>query len=90
MCVICKGLKNKKMSIQEAEEKYEEFIELDVLDEDHQEVVEELIAMTQDEIDYWDLAKKDALQQEIDDDFDENEFIHSELGEDDVFGGNDD
>ena len=44
MCMICRGLKNNKMTIEQAEEKYQEFLELDLLDEDHQEVVEELIA----------------------------------------------
>jgi hypothetical protein len=54
MCVICRGLKNNKMSLQEATEKYEEFLELDLLDEDHQEEVEELIAEAESELSYWD------------------------------------
>jgi hypothetical protein len=44
MCMICRGLKNHKLSIEEAQEKYEEFVEMELIDEDHQEEVEELIA----------------------------------------------
>jgi len=86
MCVICRGLKNHKMSLEEAEEKYQEFLELDLLDEEHQEKVEELIAEVYDENAYWDFAKKDALRDHFDDDLDENELIHDELHQDSLFG----
>jgi len=79
MCMICRGLKNHKMSIEEAEEKYQEFLELDLLDEDHQEKVEELIAEAADELAYWDLAKRDVYRRDYDDDIDENELVHDEV-----------
>ena len=79
MCMICRGLKNHKMTIEEAEEKYQEFLELDLLDEDHQEKVEELIAEAADELAYWDLAKRDVYRSDYDDDIDENELIHGEV-----------
>ena len=86
MCLICRGLKNHKMSIEEAEERYQEFLELDLLDEEHQEKVEELIAEAADELAYWDLAKKDVLREAYgeDEDFDENELIHDEVSEDEL------
>jgi len=91
MCMICRGLKNHKMSIEEAEERYQEFLELDLLDEDHQELVEELIAEAADELAYWDLAKKDVLRESYgDEDYDENELIHDEVSEDDLEFGKDD
>lgn len=67
------------MTIEEAEEKYQEFLELDLLDEDHQEKVEELIAEAADELAYWDLAKRDVYRSDYDDDIDENELIHGEV-----------
>jgi hypothetical protein len=79
--MICRGLKNNKITVEQAEEKYQEFLELDLLDEDHQEVVEELIAEALDDLAYWDLAKKDLYRKDFEDDMDENELIH---GEDDL------
>lgn len=85
MCMICRGLKNHKMSVEEAEERYQEFLELDLLDEEHQEKVEELIAEAADELAYWDLAKKDVLREAYgDEDIDENELIHDEVSEEDL------
>ena len=85
MCLICRGLKNHKMSVEEAEERYQEFLELDLLDEEHQEKVEELIAEAADELAYWDLAKRDVLRETYgDEDIDENELIHNEIGEDEL------
>ncbi len=81
MCMICRGLKNHKLTVEEAEEKYQEFLELDLLDEDHQEVVEELIAEALDDLAYWDLAKKDIYRRDADDDIDENELIHEEYSD---------
>lgn len=78
MCMICRGLKNNKITVEQAEEKYQEFLELDLLDEDHQEVVEELIAEALDDLAYWDLAKKDLYRKDFEDDMDENELIHGE------------
>jgi hypothetical protein len=67
------------MTIEEAEEKYQEFLELDLLDEDHQEKVEELIAEAADELAYWDLAKRDVFRRDYDDDIDVNELVHDEV-----------
>ena len=90
MCLICRGLKNHKMSIEEAEERYQEFLELDLLDEEHQEKVEELIAEAADELAYWDLAKKDVLREAYgDEDIDENELIHDEVSEEELYSNND-
>jgi hypothetical protein len=73
------------MSVEEAEERYQEFLELDLLDEEHQEKVEELIAEAADELAYWDLAKRDVLRETYgDEDIDENELIHNEIGEDEL------
>lgn len=80
MCMICRGLKNNKLSIEEAIEKYEEFIELELLDEDHQEKVESLIAEAEEEAYYWSSAKKDYLIQQ--DDFDEDDLLEEELAND--------
>jgi hypothetical protein len=79
------------MSVEEAEERYQEFLELDLLDEDHQEKVEELIAEAADELAYWDLAKRDVLREAYDnsDDIDENELIHDEVSEEDLGYPND-
>ena len=80
MCMVCRGLKNNKLSLEEAIEKYEEFIELDLLDEDHQEKVESLIAEAEEEAYYWSSAKKDYLIQQ--DDFNENDLLEEELAND--------
>jgi len=72
MCMICRGLKNHKLTIEDAQEKYEEFVELELIDEDHQEVVEELIAEAEEEAYYWSSAKKDYLVQQ--DDFNEEDL----------------
>ena len=50
-------------------EKLEEFVELDLIDEEHQEVLESMIAEAQDEEYYWASAKKDAAK-EYDDQYD--------------------
>lgn len=90
MCLICRGLKNHKMSVEEAEERYQEFLELDLLDEEHQEKIEELIAEAADEIAYWDLAKRDVLRETYGDDIDENELVHNEISEDELEYSKDD
>lgn len=69
MCMICKGLEKGKFSPEEAMEKLEEFVELDLIDEEHQEVLESMIAEAQDEEYYWASAKKDAAK-EYDDQYD--------------------
>jgi len=69
MCMICKGLERNKFSPEEAMEKLEEFVDLDLIDEDHQEEVESLIAEAQDEQYYWATAKKEAVK-DYDDEYD--------------------
>lgn len=69
MCMICKGLEKGKFSPEEAMQKLEEFVDLDLIDEDHQEILESLIAEAQDEEYYWASAKKDAAK-DYDDQYD--------------------
>lgn len=78
--MICRGLKNNKMTLEEAMDKYDEFIELELIDEDHQEKVENLIAEAEEDAYYWRSAKKDYLAAQ--DDFDEEEFIKEEMAND--------
>ena len=68
MCMICKGLEKGKFSPEDAREKLEEFVDLDLLDEDHQEEVESLIAEAEEEEFYWASAKKDVRKYEDYDD----------------------
>ena len=82
MCMICRGLNNNKLSLQEAIEKYEEFLDLDLLDEEHQEIVEELIAEAEEEEFYWSYAKRDALRKDLEDEDifeDENLLIQDDI-----------
>ena len=76
MCMICKGLEKGKFSPEDAREKLEEFVDLDLLDEDHQEEVESLIAEAEEEEFYWASAKKDVRKYEdYDDEYvDEEEY----------------
>jgi hypothetical protein len=67
--MICKGLEKGKFSPEEAMQKLEEFVDLDLIDEDHQEILESLIAEAQDEEYYWASAKKDAAK-DYDEEFD--------------------
>lgn len=60
MCMICKGLERGKFTPEEAKDKLEEFVDLDLLDEDHQEKVESLIAELEEEEYYWSNATRDA------------------------------
>lgn len=79
MCMICSGLKNNKLSIEQAKDKYEEFLELDLIDEDHQEEIESLLSEAENDQFYWSSAKKDYLrsrqdyEEEIEDLFDDYE-----------------
>lgn len=57
MCMICKGLESGKLAPEDAREKLEEFVELDLLDEEHQEIVEAHIAEIEEEEYYWASAK---------------------------------
>jgi hypothetical protein len=76
MCMICKGLEKGKFTPEDAREKLEEFVDLDLLDEDHQEEVESLIAEAEEEEFYWASAKKDVRKYEdYDDEYvDEEEY----------------
>jgi len=66
MCMICKGLKNNKLSVEEARERYEEMI--DLIDEDHQETIENLLAEAEEELNYWDTTNKIVRDEYYDDD----------------------
>ena len=70
--MICKGLEKGKFSPEDAREKLEEFVDLDLLDEDHQEEVESLIAEAEEEEFYWASAKKDVRKYE---DYDDEEYV---------------
>ena len=77
MCMICKGLERGKFTPEEARDKLEEFVDLDLLDEDHQEEVESLISEAEEDDYYWSTAKKDArrnLEDEYDYGYDEEEL----------------
>lgn len=78
--MICRGLKNGKLSLDEAREKYDEFIELELIDEDHQEKVEELIAEAEEEAFYWSSAKKDFYMAQ-DDDFTDEDLLDENLND---------
>jgi hypothetical protein len=75
MCMICKGLEKGKFSPEDAREKLEEFVDLDLLDEDHQEEVESLIAEAEEEEFYWASAKKDVRKYE---DYDDEDYVDEE------------
>jgi hypothetical protein len=75
MCMICKGLEKGKFSPDDAREKLEEFVDLDLLDEDHQEEVESLIAEAEEEEFYWASAKKDVRKYE---DYDDEDYVDEE------------
>lgn len=66
MCLICRGLKNNKLSVEEAREKYEDM--LDLIDEDHQEVIEDLLAEFEEDENYWNKATKDYYLKDSDED----------------------
>lgn len=70
MCMICKGLEKGKFAPETAREKLEEFVDLDLLDEDHQEEVENLISELEEEEYYWHSAKKNTRKYEDYDDYD--------------------
>lgn len=88
MCMICRGLKNNKMTLEEAMDKYEEFIELELIDEDHQEKIESLIAEAEEDAYYWRSAKKDYLASQ--DDYDEEEFLKEEMANDEYLSDDED
>lgn len=56
MCTICRALERNKITVQEAREKYEEMI--DLIDEDHQEEIENTLAEAEEELMYWKDSKK--------------------------------
>jgi len=79
MCMICKGLKRNKFSPEEAKEKLEEFVDLELLDEDHQEEVEALIAEAEDEEYYWASAQKNMRRyEEYEEDEEEGSSVEEE------------
>lgn len=84
MCMICKGLERGKFNPEQAREKLDEFVDLELLDEDHQEIVESLIAEMEEEEYYWDTAKKNTRKYEDYNDEDEavdEQFIDESLSE---------
>lgn len=64
MCMICKGLKRNKFSPEDAKDKLEEFVDLELIDEEHQELVEGLISELEEEEYYWITAKKSMRKYE--------------------------
>lgn len=79
--MICTGLKRNKLTVKEAEQKYEEFLELDLIDEDHQEEVESLIAEHADNEFYWNSARKDYFRGK--EDYNDDVFYEEELQQED-------
>lgn len=79
MCMICKGLERGKFTPEQARDKLDEFVDLELLDEDHQEIVESLIAEQEEEDFYWDSAVRDTRKYE---DYDDEEFVEEEYAED--------
>jgi len=84
MCMICKGLELRKYSATEARERFEEMY--DLIDEDHLEEVEELLAEYEDEEDYIADATRSYYNRDDEPEFDEDELedgFHEEEFEDD-------
>lgn len=79
MCLICRGLKKGKLSLEEAREKYEDM--LDLIDEDHQEVIEDLLAEYEEEQNYWINAKREYYRRD-NDDYDEEDALDEALIDD--------
>lgn len=82
MCMICSGLKTNKLSLNQAREKYEEFLELDLIDEEHQEELESLFSDIESEEIYWNSAKKEYLLSRQDYDDADDTFLDSYEEED--------
>lgn len=79
MCMICRGLENGKLSVKSAREKYEEM--LDLIDEEHQEDIENLLAEHEDTVDSWNTAVKYFTKEDSfynDDDVDEDDIYEEE------------
>jgi polyhydroxyalkanoate synthesis regulator phasin len=76
--MLCKAIDHGKISFEEAREKYEEM--LDLIDEDHQEVIEAKIAEAEEELNYWDMSKKLVREDYYEEDDDDNP-IEDELSE---------
>lgn len=83
MCMICNGLKRNKLTVKEAQEKYEEFLDLDLIDEEHQEEVEELISEHEENDFYWKSAQKDYLRSR--EDYNDNLVSDDDLPADEDF-----
>ena len=81
MCLICRGLKKGKLSLEEAREKYEDM--LDLIEEDHQEVIEDLLAEREEEENYWSSATRDFYRKDEDLDEDDIEKIYHDDYQDD-------
>lgn len=84
MCMICKGLERGKFSPEEAKIKLDEFVDLDLLDEDHQEEVESLIAEAEDEEYYWSNAQKDASRS-LDESYNLEDYVDDESSYEEEF-----
>jgi UDP-N-acetylglucosamine transferase subunit ALG13 len=86
MCTICRSLERNKITVQEAREKYEEMI--DLIDEDHQEEIENTLAEAEEELMYWKDSKK-FLSEDFYEEDDEDYPIEDQLeeyNEDDTLG----
>ena len=85
MCMICRGLENGKLSVKSAREKYEEM--LDLIDEEHQEDIENLLAEHEDTVDSWNTAVKYFTKEDsfYNDDDDEDGSYEEDQDEDDSY-----
>jgi len=92
MCVICKGLKKGTLNLEDARDKYEEFVDLDLIDEDHMEIVETLLAEKEEEENYWSSAKKDYLRgrEDYEDTEESEEDLYEEVNCDDEYEDDED
>lgn len=88
MCLICRGLINNKLTVEQAQEKYQEFLDLDLLDEDHQEAIECLIADAFEERSLWEDVAKAAEMEAVDEDLFDQRYT-SEAEEDPYFDEDD-
>jgi hypothetical protein len=76
--MLCKAIDHGKISLEEIREKYEEMV--DLIDEDHQEIIEAKIAEAEEEMNYWDMSSK-LLRENYYEEDDEDNPIEDELSE---------
>lgn len=84
MCMICRGLELRKYTAEEARERFDEMY--DLIDEEHLEEVEELLAEYEEEEEYLTQAKKNYYNRDEEPYFDEDELddgFHEETFDED-------